>query len=425
MIPLGRSVIDRDDLAHQADWSAGAINNKGYFKTLDVLAGGGRGTKVLFDREQAEVLIGNLRKLKAKKGKAPVQLETIPSLPDYSTFTEDELRGLVRTWLAKEEEDGTVVDLSADELDAMSEADLQDWISGHELLGLEEARLAVPKERRLEKSTWESYYRGSKTQLPDPDRTFYGVDFWFRATIERWNAEERRRVGAPKGFGRPKGSTGGWTPRSEAAQELVRVSAERRALANAMYERERIPPYTPAEIADEIGVSERTVHRYLQEVMGPRTDENATKNMREAVRTLAEENPGISGGEVARRLGIGHTTANTHLNELGRGDARPEAQAAGRRAKAAKLLQENPDLTDADLAQELGVSAETAASYRRDPSEPAGPTKRQEAEQRLARTKKLLGKNPDLTEDELAAVLGVTPVTAAKYLREASAPEQP
>ncbi|MEV7124311.1 hypothetical protein [Kitasatospora griseola] len=417
MIPLGRKVIDRDTLAKKAGWSAGAINNKGYYKTIETLAGGGRGTKVLFDLAQAEVLIGNLQKLKANKGKDTVQLETIPSLPDYSAFTVDELRGLVRTWLAGEKEDGTLVDLDADELDAMNEEDLQEWIAGHELLALEEARLAIPSERRPKKTTWESYYRGDKTQLPDPDRTYYGVDFWFRDTLLDWNANERRRVGAPKGTGRPKGATGGWIPRSDVAKERMRVAAERKDQTTALYEQN--PRMTFAEIADEVGVSERQAARYIAEIAGPR-DEDATMKLREAVRELAKANPGISGGEVARRLGIGHTTANIHLNALGRGDARPEAQAAERRARAEQLLQERPDLTDEDLGRELGVTAETAATYRRDASEPTGPTKRQEAEQRMERTRKLLAKNPDLEADELATILGVTAATAGKYLREAS-----
>ncbi|MFG2845937.1 winged helix-turn-helix transcriptional regulator [Kitasatospora sp. NPDC048296] len=425
MIMIGRRVIDREDLADKAGWNVNSLRNKGAFKQLDRVAGG-QGAKELYDLEQAEVLARNFQKLKGKrKAPEPGTLETIPSLPDYSTYTEYELRGLIRSWLEAEADDGTIVDLEADELDSMTQQDLQDWVSGHELLTLTEARMAVPKDRRPTPKTWESYYARTKvTSLPDPDRTFYGVDFWFRATIERWN-EERKERGYNAGFHRPAGSkSSSWTPRSEAMRKAVALSEERRTQVIALYEQNQ--DMTVAEIADAVGIHVRTAFRYLQEVAGPgSSDGEASTSLRDAVRELAEANPGISGAEVARRLGIGHSTANRHLNELGRQDARPEDKASERRAQAAKLLQENPDLTDEDLAEHLGVTPETAAAYRRDPNEPTGPTKRQEAQERLERTKKLLKKNPDLTADELAAVLGLTPITAGKYLREASAPQQP
>ncbi|MFD5610513.1 helix-turn-helix domain-containing protein [Kitasatospora sp. NPDC127060] len=433
MIMIGRGVIDREDLAAKAGWNARSLGNKGAYKQIDSVAGG-LGSKELFDLEQSETLARNFAKQKGKrKPPEPETLEIIPSLPDYSTFTEYELRGLIRSWLDQEAEDGTIVDLTADELDAMSEQDLQEWVAGHELLSLEEARMAVPKDRRPTYKTWESYYAGVKaannpayastkrTRLPDPDRTFYGVDFWFRSTIELWNTEGRNPVGGVKGQAAPAD----WEARLDAARQAASArTAERRAQVNKLYEEN--PGMTVAEIADTVGVHPRTAFRYLQEVSGPSSiDGEETESRRTAVRELAEANPGISGGEVARRLGIGHTTANRYLNELGRQDARPEDKAAERRARAAQLLQENPGLTDEDLAEQLGVTPETAAAYRRDPNEPTGPTKRQEAKERLERTKKLLKKNPDLTADELAAILNLKPVTADKYLREASGPEQP
>ncbi|MER5352580.1 winged helix-turn-helix transcriptional regulator [Kitasatospora sp. NPDC002551] len=414
---IGRKVIDRDSLADMAGWNARSLSNKGAYKHLDVVAGGGRGSKELYDLEQAEALARNLQMQKNKKKDEFVRQEAIPSLPDYDSYFDDELRGMIRSWLDEETEDGTIVALEPDELDVMTEQDLRDWVSGHELLSLEEARMAVPLDRRPTKSTWESYYRGSKTSLPDPDRTFYGVDFWFRATIERWNEKERNAVGFNAGAHRPVGKKSStWTP----GPALL----ERRAMVKALYYEN--PKMTVAEIADAVGVHPRTAFRYLQDGSGPSfADKDETERRRSAVRELAEAEPGITGAEIARRLGIGRTTANRYLNELGRESARPQDKAAERRAQATKILQENPDLTDEDLAARLGVTADTAAAYRRDPSEPTGPTKREEAEQRLARTRKLLAKNPDLEADELAAILGLKPVTAEKYLREARGPEQP
>ncbi|MET9396153.1 hypothetical protein [Kitasatospora sp. NPDC002965] len=429
MIMLGREVIDREELAAQAGWHVRSLSNMGAYAQLTPVAGGGRGSKALYDLQQAEVLIRNLQKEKAvarmKKDRPQIVPEAIPSLPDYSSYTEHELRGLIRSWLEQQEEDGTVVGLTMENLDAMGEQDLQDWVSGHELLTLEEARLAVPEERRPTPKTWESYYARTKvTSLPDPDRTFFGMDFWFRETIVRWDAEQRRRVGDNAGGHRPAGSKNStWAP-SESMQEIIALSEERRAQVNALH-RDR-PELTVPEIAGIVGVSPRAAFRYLQEVAGSDTsDREETEHRRAVVRELVQAEPDISGSEVARRLGIGYTTANRYLNELGRENARPEDKAAKRRAQATELLRENPDLTDEDLAARLGVTAETAAAYRRDPSEPTGPTKREEAEQRLARTRKLLTKNPDLEADELAAILGLKPVTAEKYLREAREPKQP
>ncbi|MET9396152.1 winged helix-turn-helix transcriptional regulator [Kitasatospora sp. NPDC002965] len=381
MIMIGRTVIDRDGLAALTGWSISSLNRNA-FKAITPVAGGGRGSKALYDLEQAEAHARNLRKDKQAIGSGKyVRLETLPNLPDYSTYCDEELWSVLRSWLDRAIDDGELVDLTDDQLDAMTEDELQDFVNDHELLTLEEARLAVPQDQRLTKATWQSYYAGikaannpdygsvKKTRLPDPDRTFYGVDFWYRCTIEKWNTEDRKPVGGVKG----QAVAAGWQERLKAAHQARQArSIERKTRVCTLYQQDHTRPVT--EIADAVGVSEGTAYRYLRQVFGPAVPgREDTKSRRMAVRELVQAEPGISGSEVARRLGIGGTTANRYLNELGRENARPEDKAAERHEQAAKLLRENPDLE----------------------------------------------------ADELAAILALKPVTTEKYLHEARGPEQP
>ncbi|MET9396095.1 hypothetical protein [Kitasatospora sp. NPDC002965] len=200
MISFGRKVIDREDLAVKAGRAVGTLRNAGVFRQLDTVAGGGRGAKELYDLEQACVAATNVR---LRKGEAPVP---VPAPADHDAVGAQELRDLVREVLLQECEDGAVAGLSVEALNALTERELRDWVRGHELLTLEEARMSVPQERRPTKSTMESYCNGSKTTLPPADAVFYGVSFWFRATIEAWNRARKPAHGI-KGHGRPAGTT--------------------------------------------------------------------------------------------------------------------------------------------------------------------------------------------------------------------------
>ncbi|MFB7376530.1 hypothetical protein ACFC6U_01565 [Kitasatospora purpeofusca] len=199
MISFGRKVIDREDLAVRAGRAVGTLRNAGVFRELDAVAGGGRGAKELYDLEQACVAAANVR---LRKGEAPVP---VPAPADHDALGARELRALVREVLLQECEDGAVAGLTVEALDALTERELRDWVRGHELLTLEEARMSVPQERRPTKSTMESYCNGSKTALPPADAVFYGVSFWFRATIEAWNGARKPAHGI-KGHGRPAGT---------------------------------------------------------------------------------------------------------------------------------------------------------------------------------------------------------------------------
>ncbi|MFG2845987.1 hypothetical protein ACGF12_22875 [Kitasatospora sp. NPDC048296] len=201
MISIGRKVIDREGVAALAGKAVGTLRNAGCFKELTVLAGRGPGSKELYDLEQARVAAANARR---PKGESPAP---IPALTDLGALGADELRALAREVLIEEAKDGAETDLTVEALDSLDEQELRTWVRGRELLTLEEARMALPEERRPTKSTMESYFHGSKaTRLPEPDAEFYGVAFWRRATIERWNAEGRRPAHGIKGHGRPAGT---------------------------------------------------------------------------------------------------------------------------------------------------------------------------------------------------------------------------
>ncbi|MFJ9167337.1 hypothetical protein ACIRN5_23545, partial [Lysinibacillus fusiformis] len=216
MISLGNSVIDRDDVATLAGKAAGTLRNLGAFKALTPVAGGGRGTKELYDLEQARFLASHLPRTRTD------DLPQVPAATDACALSEEQLRAEVCRVLLEEEREGVVGDLTIVQADALGVEDLRAWVRGRDLLTLEEARMAVPQERRPTKSTMESYYRGSKaTRLPEPDAVFYGVAFWTRATIERWNSLERRPAHGVKGHGRPAGTSSATAVRAESAEKAA------------------------------------------------------------------------------------------------------------------------------------------------------------------------------------------------------------
>ncbi|MQS17510.1 hypothetical protein F7Q99_36325 [Streptomyces kaniharaensis] len=251
MIRLGRSAVDREQIAAMAGKNVRTLSNKKAFDVLDVVRGG-NGSKVLHDLEQAQVLVANLG---LKKGQEPAP---IPAIPDPTDYTEHELRGYIISALQAEKEAGFVHDITVEELDEMDEDGLREYIDGHDLLDLEEARMAIPEDRRPTESTMHSYYTGHKgTSLPEPDRTFAGKDHWFRDTIVEWNRSGRRGRGSGAG-GRPAGATGGWTPRSP--RNLA--AAERRRQAVQLRADDASMPI--ARIADVLGISERQAAYYLR-----------------------------------------------------------------------------------------------------------------------------------------------------------------
>ncbi|WP_331727338.1 hypothetical protein OG871_40105 (plasmid) [Kitasatospora sp. NBC_00374] len=216
MISFGRKVVDREDVAVLAGKAVGTLRNLGAFKALTPVAGGGRGTKELYDLEQARFLASHLPRTKTDN------LPQVPAATDVCALSAEQLRAEVRRVLLEEEQEGVVGDLTIAQADALGEQDLRAWVRGRELLTLEEARMAVPHERRPTKSTMESYYRGSKaTRLPEPDAVFYGVAFWTRATIERWNSLERRPAHGIKGHGRPAGTSGATAVPVESAEKTA------------------------------------------------------------------------------------------------------------------------------------------------------------------------------------------------------------
>jgi DNA-binding CsgD family transcriptional regulator len=343
MIRLGRSAIDRDGIADMAGKNVRTLSNKKVFDVLDVVRGG-MGAKVLYDLEQAQVLVANLG---LKKGQEPAP---IPAIPDPTGYTEHELRGYIIDALQEEKGDGFVHDITVEELDEMDEDALREYIDGHDLLDLEEARMAIPADRRPTEKTMYNYYYGNKgTTLPEADRTICGKDHWFRSTIDDWNRNGRLARGQVKTVaGRKPGSTGGWTPRSE--RNLA--AAERRRQTLAL--REQDPSMPISQIADTLGISERQASYYLSATTEPsRPTEERAQRMKQAAQEY-KANPETTGPQLAEKLGISETTARVYLAALRR---------------TAELLAANSEITDKEIAEELGILQETVTQYRADLAE--------------------------------------------------------
>ncbi|MGD9486058.1 hypothetical protein WDH52_22900 [Streptomyces sp. TRM70308] len=163
-----------------------------------------------------------------------------------------------------------------------------------DLLDLEEALHALPKERRVALSTWKTYRYGDKTRLPEPDvvlggktvdgQIVGGIELWRRRTILEWDANRPAR-GGPKGRGRPAGSKDR-APRAGTKQGEERRQEVRRLLA----ENNRL---TAKALAEATGVHPVHAERLLREARI------------EKVRQMLAGNPDLLADDVRETLGLG------------------------------------------------------------------------------------------------------------------------
>jgi hypothetical protein len=164
-----------------------------------------------------------------------------------------------------------------------------------DLLDLEEARQALPEERRVSRETWRSYRYGGKTKLPDPDFTLDDPDFtsdgvsggggtfWRRETILNWDAERPRRGKSPNG-GRPLGSKDK-QPRTGYAQAQERRQRVRQLL-------DQDAGVSAQVLAEDLGVHQVSAERLLREARIQK------------VRELLEEQPALTVDEVMAVTGM-------------------------------------------------------------------------------------------------------------------------
>nr|WP_024127936.1 hypothetical protein [Streptomyces sp. 14R-10]AHF46210.1 hypothetical protein pZL1.45c [Streptomyces sp. 14R-10] len=161
-----------------------------------------------------------------------------------------------------------------------------------DLLDLEEALHAIPKEQRVTLDTWKAYRYGTKTRLPDPDYTLGGKkidgavtggeDFWRRQTILDWNATRRGR-GNPKG--RPAGSKNKRPrpadPKAEERKQRVRQLLD-----------EHPSTLTAKKLAEELGVHAVHAERLLRAARLGK------------VSSLLDSKPDLTVEDVQRELGM-------------------------------------------------------------------------------------------------------------------------
>ncbi|MGF1432393.1 hypothetical protein [Kitasatospora sp. LaBMicrA B282] len=143
---------------------------------------------------------------------------------------------------------------------ALARADEED------LLDVEEARLAIPVERRPTASSWRTYTAAkadaTKTAGPRPDTVIFGVRFYKRSTIRRWDREERFLRGEKSTGGRPAGIKEA-APRPRNAERNL-IAEQRRERVRAMLHVD--PGLTAQQVGTELGVSREWGRKLLAEV---------------------------------------------------------------------------------------------------------------------------------------------------------------
>jgi AraC-like DNA-binding protein len=158
-----------------------------------------------------------------------------------------------------------------------------------DLLDIEEARLAIPEERRPTEKTWRTYvYATDKDGIgPPADERVEGVSHWYRETIAAWASR-------PDGRHRTKGS------RNKAP--IVREGAVRNA-ARVAELLEADPSVTPAQVAADLGLSERQAERYLAAAGRTTVRDGAARRRKELADYLAR-NPDATRQQMAEAMDL-------------------------------------------------------------------------------------------------------------------------
>ncbi|GAA3861850.1 hypothetical protein [Streptomyces sedi] len=133
-----------------------------------------------------------------------------------------------------------------------------------DLLDLEEARLALPEERRPTAATWASYV--STGRGPEPDEFVFGVPHFRRRTLPAWLAA---RPGRGAGGGRPEGARDS-RPRDRSGDPRHRRAEERRERVRELLVEGRWP--RPEQLAEELSVSRRQAERLVAQARAELVD---------------------------------------------------------------------------------------------------------------------------------------------------------
>lgn len=245
---------------------------------------------------------------------------------------------------------------------------------GHDLdlLDLEEALLALPKDRQIALTTWKRYRSpSSATRLPAPDHTETGEDLWYRKTIVDWDADRRQHPGGDVG-GRPAGSKDS-TPKQWASTAAKRARVAELLAAHGT-------GLTSGQVQEEVGGSLRTAERLLSEAR-----RRAEEQLAEAARKLAEERQ-LSPEQARLEVGLG-TEAERRVTEI-----------------RALLEEKGPELTAATAAATLGIGMRQALEALR--------------QVRLDKIRQARAAKVRVTEEWISETFGVKPDIARRLLQD-------
>lgn len=135
--------------------------------------------------------------------------------------------------------------------------------SPEDLLDREEARHEL--KNVIKPEAWRAYV--AHGHAPKPDKVVCGVAHWKRRTIREWDAN---RPGERAGGGRPKGSKDTKPRTAETDRRLARAETRQNRVRQMLTDTEgRV---TPAEIAADLGVTDRTAYRILNDVRNAAKD---------------------------------------------------------------------------------------------------------------------------------------------------------
>ncbi|MEZ0092523.1 hypothetical protein [Streptacidiphilus sp. EB129] len=124
-----------------------------------------------------------------------------------------------------------------------------------DLLDYEEARLALPAERRPAPVTWRGYILYGTGPTPRPQDEHFGVPHWRRGALAEWNAQRRGRGGGPGRQGAPDKNgrvlkAERWTIAEQRRERAAQMLAEQ-------------PELRAETLAQELGVTQRHAERLL------------------------------------------------------------------------------------------------------------------------------------------------------------------
>jgi DNA repair protein RadD len=199
--------------------------------------------------------------------------------------------------------------------------------------------------------------------------------------------------------------------------ELVEVARERwRAEALRLFRDQ--PELSNPKIAELVGVADSSIGawRRANGFANPSPNPRASDQQKAEALRLFREQPELSNPKIAELFGVTSSTIGTWRKANGFANPSPRARASDQqKAEALRLFREQPELSNPKIAELFGVTSSTIWTWRKANGFVSPNANVKTTDQQKAEALRLFREQPELSNTEIAEMVGVTSSTIGTW----------